>query len=252
MAINGNANQLDFTIELAGGGAMNGTLALVGSGEYLPPIEPLDRWLMDQLKEPARVVCLPTAAGTEGNERIRYSMRLGEEHFIRLGITVEALRVVDRDSAMDEEHARKIREANFVYLSGGKPDYLYRTLADTPVWSAILQVLASGGVVAGCSAGAMIFGEKIIGLRNMRLLQPGFGLLPGALVMPHFEELPGGFATAARAALPASLLLVGVEDNTALVAQNGTFCVRGSGSVQLIRPRERRALTADTPALTSL
>ena len=41
-------------------------LALVGSGEYLPGVDPIDRYLLSQLKDPPRVVCLPTAAGTEG------------------------------------------------------------------------------------------------------------------------------------------------------------------------------------------
>ena len=45
-------------------------LALVGSGEYLPPMDPVDRILLSRLPGPPRVVCLPTAAGTEGAERI--------------------------------------------------------------------------------------------------------------------------------------------------------------------------------------
>jgi hypothetical protein len=52
-------------------------LALVGSGEYLPPIEPVDRQLINRLPAPVRVVCLPTAVGTEGDERIDYWSRLG-------------------------------------------------------------------------------------------------------------------------------------------------------------------------------
>ena len=51
---------------------MNGTLALVGSGEYLPPMESVDRCLLSRLTGPARVACLPTAAGREGAERIEY------------------------------------------------------------------------------------------------------------------------------------------------------------------------------------
>ncbi len=45
-------------------------LALVGSGEYLPPMEAVDRFLLGWLKCEAQVICLPTAAGTEGPERI--------------------------------------------------------------------------------------------------------------------------------------------------------------------------------------
>ena len=60
-------------------------LAMVGSGEYLQPMEAVDRYLLHSLGEPARVVCLPTAAGTEGDERIAYWSDLGVEHFGGLG-----------------------------------------------------------------------------------------------------------------------------------------------------------------------
>ena len=69
-------------------------LALVGSGEYLPPIAALDRELIGRLAAPVRVVCLPTAAGTEGHERIDYWSRLGVEHFSSLGVQVQAVPVI--------------------------------------------------------------------------------------------------------------------------------------------------------------
>jgi len=40
-------------------------LALVGSGEYLPTMEPVDRQLIARLDAAPSVVCLPTAAGQE-------------------------------------------------------------------------------------------------------------------------------------------------------------------------------------------
>ena len=161
--------------------------ALVGSGEYLPPIEPLDRELISRLPGPARVACLPTAAGTEGPERIAYWSRLGVDHFTRLGAAAEAVPVIDRASANDPALAAVIAGANFVYLSGGKPDYLYRTLAGSLAWEAIQAVLAGGGLLAGCSAGAMILGEKFFGFPGWK---HGFNFLPGATILPHFDEIP--------------------------------------------------------------
>ena len=132
---------------------MWGTLALVGSGEYLPPMEPVDRLLLARLAGEAHVVCLPTAAGTEGAERIRYWSELGVRHFAGLGAQAEAVPVIDRPTAHDASCVARIEAANFVYLSGGKPQYLYDTLAGSPAWAAIMRVLEGGGVVAGCSAG---------------------------------------------------------------------------------------------------
>ena len=45
---------------------MNGLIALLGAGEYLPVVDPIDRYLLSSLHvegRKARVVCLPTAAG---------------------------------------------------------------------------------------------------------------------------------------------------------------------------------------------
>jgi cyanophycinase len=203
-------------------------IALIGSGEYLPPMEPVDLDLLRRLGKPARVVCLPTAAGKEGAERIGYWSRSGVEHFTRLGAECQALPVIDLPSANDPGHAHTIGEANFVYLSGGNPAYLYRSLAGTLVWEAIRSVLAGGGILAGCSAGAMVMGGKIIGFP---ISKPAFNLLPGAVVIPHFDEFPAGMLSLVRRLVGKRTPIVGIEANTALL-YSGDHCeVLGSGGV---------------------
>jgi cyanophycinase len=221
---------------------MNGTLALVGSGEYLPPMEPVDRWLLGRVTGEPRVVCLPTAAGTEGGERIGYWSRLGVEHFSRLGARAETVGVIDRASADDEAHAGRIRAANFVYLSGGKPDYLFRSLSGTRAWSAVMSVLERGGVVAGCSAGAMIFGESIPRFPTLLPFQRAFNLLPGAVIMPHYDEMPGAFARVIRT-LAERMTLLGIEGNTALACSDGTCTVAGAGGVTVWNRQQKRRYT---------
>jgi len=203
-------------------------LALVGSGEYLPPIEPLDRELISRLPGPARVACLPTAAGTEGADRIAHWSRLGVDHFTRLGATAEAVPVIDRASANDPALAAVIAGANFVYLSGGKPDYLYQTLAGSLAWDGIQAVLAGGGLLAGCSAGAMILGEKFFGFPGWK---HGFSFLPGATVLPHFDEIPQAMIRSLRALTGKDTILLGIEGNTALVASGQRYAEVGSGGV---------------------
>src|SRR5690242_16518631 len=122
-----------------------GTLALVGSGEFLPPIEPLDRLLIERLAEPARVVVLPTASAPDGAGVPERWAKMGIEHFARLGASVEAAMLLTRADAESEALAAQIAAANFVYLSGGKPQYLVDTLRDTPCWRAIAGVFAAGG-----------------------------------------------------------------------------------------------------------
>ena len=216
-------------------------LALVGSGEYLPPIAPLDRALIARLAAAVRVVCLPTAAGTEGRERIDYWSRLGVEHFTGLGVEVEALPVIDRASANDPGLAAVVAEANFVYLSGGKPHYLHRTLDGSLVWQAILAVLARGGLLAGCSAGAMILGEKFFGFPGSKR---GFAFLPGATVVPHFEELPQHMLGVMRRIAGKDLTILGIEGNTALVQTGDGYEVLGSGGVTVWNQAGQTRFTA--------
>lgn len=217
---------------------MWGTLALVGSGEYLPPMAPVDRLLLARLAGEGHVVCLPTAAATEGAERIRYWSDLGMQHFAALGARAEAVAVIDRPSAHDPALVAQIETANFVYLSGGKPRYLYDTLVDSPAWAAIMGVLQGGGVVAGCSAGAMICGARSAPWGR----HAGFNLLPGAAIMPHYDEIPGALARLLRLGLAGRATLVGIDGNTALLLSgDGSpgarhLSVAGAGGVTVWGP----------------
>lgn len=224
--------------------SLAGTLALAGAGEYLPSMEPVDRALMARLGEPARVVCLPTGAGTEGEARLRYWMDLGEKHFKALGAgSVEALPVAGRAQAMDETLAERVRAANFVYFSGGKPLYLYESLAGTPVWHAVEQVLRRGGVVAGCSAGAMIFGERVLSGPGFQATFAGFGYLAGAFVVPHFDEIPGAIVEAASL-LVRGKTMIGIDGGTVLAINREGSAVLGSGRVVVRSGGRREVLRA--------
>jgi cyanophycinase len=205
-------------------------LAMVGSGEYLPGMDEVDRALLARLPGKPSVVCLPTAAGTEGEERIHYWSHLGIEHFQGLGAKVEALPVVDRASANDPTLAGKIAASNFVYFSGGNPNYLMDCLAGSLVWGAVQEVLAGGGLLAGCSAGAMIQGEKFYGFPGWKA---GFALLPGATILPHYDEVPEFLVRVMRPFSPGDLVLIGVEGYTALLVDGGRYEVLGSGGVTI-------------------
>jgi cyanophycinase len=205
-------------------------LALVGSGEYLSEMEPVDRFLLEQLPPDPQVVCLPTAAGMEGDERIRYWSELGREHFNRFGVKVTALPVIDSSSANDRRYSEQISGANFVYFSGGKPEYLYQVLNGSLAWQAVKTVLAGGGVVAGCSAGAMIMGERIPGLLKW---QKGFGLVPNAVIVPHFDEIPNSFLSGIKLVAGKKMAIIGIEGFTALIQDGDRYIVQGKGAVHL-------------------
>lgn len=218
---------------------MNGLIALVGSGEYLPVMEEVDRHLLASLHtngNKPRVVCLPTAAGKEGDQSINRWSNMGITHFENLGADVTALRIIDRESANDGKYASVLEEADLIYFSGGDPGYLYETLRDTRAWNAAQRAWARGAVYAGCSAGAMILANRMPSFRWAGT-QAGFGLVPIEFVIPHFDAIPAIWKPmlyALNKQLKDGQRTVGIDEQTALVGTlHGEWKVMGKGNVQV-------------------
>ena len=74
-----------------------GPVALVGSGEFLEVMVPLDAELL--AGRPQRAVFLPTASAEEGADRVKYWMDLGTAHYAAMGVEPVALPVLDREDA---------------------------------------------------------------------------------------------------------------------------------------------------------
>jgi cyanophycinase len=209
------------------------TIALVGSGEYLEVCRPVDEHLLSLLDtgdRAPRVACLPTAAAKDGERVWRGWQERGVAHFTKLGAEAVAVDVIDRQTADDDAMVRDIAGADLVYLSGGKPALLHQLLEGTAAWAAILGVLDRGGVLAGCSAGAMVQGSHIAGLRG-GAGSPGFGLLPNTIVLPHFDEYPSLAVDVVRRLVGRGRNVVGVDGATALVRHQGRFHAVGRGAV---------------------
>lgn len=220
-----------------------GIVALVGSGEFLPVSEPLDRLLLERLGEPARVVVLPTASAPDGPEVPERWAKMGVEHFTRLGAVVEPVMVLARADAEATALAERIAAANVVYLSGGKPGYLVDTLRDTACWRAITAVYAAGGIVAGCSAGAMALAGRLVGIPLLQPGRPALGLVPDLAVIPHFDELPRwlrGLGRLAARGVP----VAGIEGATALIVRGADWSVAGRGGVTLFARGRRHCVRA--------
>lgn len=207
---------------------MNGLIALLGSGEYLPVMDDVDRYLLANSgvdgRKP-RVVCLPTAAGDEGPKSVGRWSAMGVEHFTRLGADVQAVPVINKASANDPEHAAAVENADLIYFSGGDPGYLYRTLKDSLVWASALKAWERGAVYAGCSAGAMILGTEMPDFRAMGIRSmAAFALIPVSSVMPHFNALPlfgKPLVATLRRRLDPHEIMIGIDEDTAIVGRVG-------------------------------
>ncbi len=231
---------------------MNGLIALLGAGEYLPVVDPIDRYLLSSLHvegRKARVVCLPTAAGQEGDASVNRWSSMGVEHFQNLDADVTALPIIDRASADDPRYESALESADLIYFSGGSPVYLYQTLQGSRAWNAAQKAWARGAAYAGCSAGAMILAQTVPNFRLMGAAsQPGFGVLPAAYVLPHFDRAPSVFKPmifALRRSLKKGQFIIGVDENTALVGRlGGDWQVMGVGEVHVISKNSEQTYSA--------
>lgn len=229
---------------------MNGIITLVGSGEYLPVMENVDRHLLKSLNlngRKPRVVCLPTAAGREGDSSVNRWSNMGIRHFTDLGAEVHAARILDRDSADDPQWESLIEGADLIYFSGGDPGYLYETMKGSRAWSAAQRAWERGAIYAGCSAGAMILGKRMPGFR-LAGTQEGFGIVPATFIVPHFDAIPGIWKPvvyALQKQLKKGERMIGVDENTALVGRlGGEWTVMGQGKVHIFAPEGNKAFTS--------
>lgn len=223
---------------------MNGLITLVGSGEYLPVMESVDRHLLDTLNgKTRRVVCLPTAAGQEGDASVGRWSRMGVEHFTKLGAEVTALPIIDKVSADDDSYAATLENADFIYFSGGNPAYLHATLHGSRAWDALQKAWARGAIYAGCSAGAMILAEQIPSFRLFGTVE-GFGVVPVKFILPHFDAIPLMFKPllgTLKARLKPGDRMLGIDENTALVGRlGGEWHVMGHSQVHLFTHNEQQ------------
>lgn len=211
-----------------------GTIALAGSGEFLPAIAPVDSILLQTLSQPWRVAIVPTASAPDGPGVPERWAKMGVDHFTTLGATAEPVMLLTRSDAEDAETAARIAAVNFVYLSGGKPRYLLETLRDSACWRAIAGIYAAGGVVAGCSAGAMALAGHMVDYPRVWSTLPGLGLAPEIAVIPHFDEMPGWMTGPMRGALRHTTV-VGIPGSTCLVGHPGAWRALGVGRVVVFK-----------------
>ena len=206
---------------------MNGILILVGGGEFEPEMKYVDRVLLDKVTGPPRIAILPTASGTDPARALLLAEN-GASYFRDLGAEVDAIPIVDRDSAMDEGLAARIENANVIYLTDGDTRYLYDTLQFSNAWTAIGNVIDLNGLVAASGASASIFGERTPGsaLRS----GPAFNILPGSVIVPDYASV-SSFGMRVRRFRSRRLAYLGIDRHTALFNQNFQFTVVGEGGV---------------------
>jgi cyanophycinase-like exopeptidase len=230
---------------------MPGSIALVGSGEFLPIMADFEKSLINDgvknNKQPTYVQ-IPTAAGQESPERLKYWEELGKRQAELLQIEQRFLPIFNRADAEKEEFAEQIKDAALIYMSGGDPHYLANSLIDTPVWNAIYTNWQTGASLAGCSAGAMAMCTEIPNFRfTKREPTRGLNILPNLRVIPHFDKFFKWIPDSAAKVLmhaPENSILLGIDELTALVRRSNEthWIVQGEAKVHILQGAPKQEL----------
>jgi len=216
-----------------------GALALVGSGEYLVQMQEIESELLSfgLAKGKANTyIQIPTGAGQESADRIEFWRERGAVQAKRLQAEVCFLPILTREDAFNEKYISQVTNAGLIYFSGGDPGYITEVFSQTPLWEKIKSEFNSGTSLAGCSAGAMAFGSKIVGIRKSHV-QSGLGLIPNIEVIPHYDKflgwVPDRIASIALRSDEGSYLL-GIDEDTALVLTD-KWRVQGRAKVHVLK-----------------
>lgn len=219
-----------------------GALALVGSGEYLIQMQEIETDLLHRGISRGKsntYVQIPTGAGQEGADRIEFWKDRGAAQAKRIGAECRFLPILKREDAFNETYIQEVTNAGLIYFSGGDPGYITEVFEGTPLWEKVKSEFFSGASLAGCSAGAMAFGSKIVGIRKSHA-QSGLGLIPEIEVIPHYDKflgwVPDRIASIALRSDKGTYLL-GIDEDTALVLTD-TWRVQGRSKVHVLKGLE--------------
>jgi cyanophycinase len=175
------------------------------------------------------IAVLPTAAAPDHNQEragrnaLRWFSSLGASH-------VEVVPVIDRASADNPVLASRLRSARLIYILGGFPGYVAKTLSGSRAWQSATEAYASGAVLGGSSAGAMVLCEYLYDPEQGATV-PGLNLIPNACVLPHHNSFGRNWAPQLTQALPHAVL-IGIDEQTGMLDDGaGAWTVHGAGQV---------------------
>lgn len=223
-----------------------GTLALIGGEEFDEACHEVDRVLLEA-SGGAEVVVVPTAAAFENPKKV---VERAQAYFADLGASASAVMVLHHAQADDEAAVAGVREARFLYLTGGSPMHLRAVLHGSKLWDAILHAHRSGAVLAASGSGAIVLCNPMIDPRG-GAYTVGMGLLANLAVFPHHDTAPPHLWDRAVELRPKDTTLAGVDEHTALLRDASGWRVLGPGKVTLRSAEGEESFAAGpVPSLT--
>ena len=215
---------------------------LLGSGEFDPWSEPVERWILERTRNGGGpVLVFPTAAAHEGDEAFDFWATKGLEHYRNMGVPAEVVPLKTRDDAHRDEIVSRLEEASMVFFSGGNPARLADVVRDTPFWEALRAGVREGLAYTGCSAGVACLTEVTYDSDTQDIdsvWAPGLGYVRDVLFGPHWDIvdtwIPGATDFIVSSVRPGQVF-VGIDEETAMAGDGESWEVFGRSAVHVMQ-----------------
>ena len=221
-------------------GPKSGSLVIVGGGRLEPGV--VQRFIELAGGTQAKIIIIPTAGGADKYDISTQSSSL--KPFQAQGATnLQILHTYDPKVADTEAFAKTIREAQGVWISGGRQWRLADAYLGTKTEAALWDLLARGGVIGGTSAGATILGSYLArgDTKNNFVMmgdhEKGFGFVKNIAIDQHILARNRQFDLIEVIKAKPELLGVGLDEGAAIVVQGNRFEVIGRSYVAIYDPK---------------
>lgn len=112
--------------------------------------------------------------------------KTAEKYFNSCGIETIMSPILSEND-LTKENISQLENSPGIYFAGGTPSRLTKTFVGTDAEIALRNALEKDCVIMGSSAGAMLFGTKVVMPGGMDL-GPGLDFLKNQIVLAHFQE----------------------------------------------------------------
>ncbi len=239
-------------------------LTVMGSGETAPTMVKVHRELIARSGTPAVMLDTPFGFQANADDLVAKAQSYFRES-VGTELDVASYRSAAAiDTVSLERMLARLRDARYVFAGPGSPTYALRQWTGSPVPDVLRSLLSSGGAVTFASAAALTLGVVTVPVYEIYKVGEDPHWLPGldllsltglrAAVVPHYNNAEGGHhdtrfcylgeerLAAMEAELPAGVIVLGVDEHTAVVfdLDAGTAAVHGLGVVT-VRAQGRSA-----------
>ncbi|WP_229259892.1 cyanophycinase [Duganella aquatilis] len=181
-----------------------------------------------------------------------------ETAFVAIGVeNVTHVSISSRAEADDDMLAHKVAQARGIFMTGGDQKRLVTFLGGTQLERAMRRAYSDNGAcIAGTSAGASGMCTHMLAEGRADLapekgavrLGAGLGFVSRVIIDQHFSQRHRLNRLLSAIAQSPFLLGAGIDEDTALIVQDGGIEVAGHGSVTVVDCRQSQTNIADVAA----